>query len=224
MSNFYDNDDDLFEDSSSSTQSSSFHNVFAHSSSQRDEDFDSLIENTKDYAKSKGIGSDSFVLRTGVVTSFYEVVNRFVYETDSLSRSIFNKLNALTNGEYAKELYADVLEESIIKRFAVYEFIDSILRSDNSKSFELAAKHLKIEIDEAFIRIYFGSLFKVMNHAIDRNIDIYQKLCEQINRVPMKAIVDKDYDYFDFRMFSSNSYINQTFESIRDSLGFKTYN
>lgn len=227
MSNFYDNDDDLFEDTTSSPPPSAFHNVFSHSSdntdNEKDQEFDSLIESTKDYYKSKQIGSDSFLLRTGIITSFYEVSNRYVYETDSLGRSVFSKLNELTNGLYGKELYANVLEETIIKRLSILDFLNSILSSDNTKSFKLAAKHLKIEIDDSFLRIYFGSLSKVMAHAIDRNIDIYQKLCEQINRVPMKAVVDKDIDMIDIQMFSSNSYINRSFESIRDSLGFKTY-
>jgi hypothetical protein len=120
-------------------------------------------------------------------------------------------------------LYADILEESIAKRFAIIEFLNAIMTADNTKSFELAAKHLNITLNDSFIRIYFGSMHKVMTHSINRNIDIYQKLCEQINRVPMKAIIDKDYSNIDVRSFSSNAYINQSFQSIRESLGFKIY-
>ena len=221
MSHYSDNDDDLFQEPS--PQSPSFHNVFSNSTFTKDEELGSLIESTKDYAKNKGIGSNIFMLRTGIITSFYEVTNRFVFETDSLSRSIFNALNTLSNGKYASDLYADVLEESIAKRFSIIEFLNTIIHADNTKSFELAAKHLNITLDDSFIRIYFGSMLKLMNHAIDRNIDIYQKLCEQINRVPMKAIIDKDHSSIDIRSFSSNAYINQSFQSIRESLGFKIY-
>lgn len=223
MSHYSDNDDDLFQEPSSQAQSPSFHNVFSNTNFAKDEELESLIESTKDYAKNKGVGSSGFMLRTGVVTSFYEVTNRFIFETDSLSRSIFNALNTLSDGKYANDLYADTLEESIAKRFAIIEFLNAIITADNTKSFELAAKHLNITLDDSFIRIYFGSMHKLMTHAINRNIDIYQKLCEQINRVPMKAIIDKDYSSIDVRSFSSNAYINQSFQSIRESLGFKIY-
>jgi hypothetical protein len=223
MSHFSDNDDDLFQEPSPQTQSPSFHNVFSNSTFTKDEELESLIESTKDYAKNKGVGSGGFMLRTGIITSFYEVTNRFVFETDSLSRSIFNALNTLSDGKYSKDLYADTLEESIAKRFSIIEFLNAIMQADNTKSFELAAKHLNITLDDSFIRVYFGSMHKILNHAINRNIDIYQKLCEQINRVPMKAIVDRDYSNLDVRSFSSNAYINQSFQSIRESLGFKVY-
>ena len=223
MSYFSDNDDDLFQEPSSQTQSPSFHSVFSNSTFAKDEELESLIESTKDYVKNKEVGFGGFMLRTGIITSFYEVTNRFVFETDSLGRSIFKALDTLSNGKYSKDLYADTLEESIAKRFAIIEFLNAMIESDNKKSFELAAKHLNITLDDSFIRIYFGSMRKVLTHAINRNIDIYQKLCEQINRVPMKAIVDKDYSNLDVRAFSSNSYINQSFQSIRESLGFKVY-
>lgn len=223
MSHYSDNDDDLFQEPSSQPNTPSFHNVFSNSNFTKDEELESLIESTKDYAKNKGVGSNSFMLRTGVITSFYEVTNRFVFETDSLNRSIFNALNTLSDGKYASDLYADVLEESIAKRFSIIEFLNAMIHADNTKSFELAAKHLNINLDDSFVRIYFGSMHKLMTHTINRNIDVYQKLCEQINRVPMKAIIDKEYSGIDARAFSSNAYINQSFQSIRESLGFKIY-
>jgi hypothetical protein len=223
MSHYSDNDDDLFQEPSPQAQAPSFHNVFSNTSLGKDEELEALIESTKDYTKNKGVGSGGFMLRTGVITSFYEVTNRFIFESDSLNRSIFNALNKLSDGKYASDLYADILEESVAKRFAIIEFLNAIITADNTKSFELAAKHLNITLNDSFIRIYFGSMHKVMTHSINRNIDIYEKLCEQINRVPMKAIIDKDYSNIDVRSFSSNAYINQSFQSIRESLGFKIY-
>ena len=62
-----------------------------------------------------------------------------------------------------------------------------------------------------------------MIHAINRNIDIYEKLCVQIDRVPMKTIIDRDYSSIDVSLFSANNYIVNSFNSVKESLGFNTY-
>jgi hypothetical protein len=209
---FFDNDDDLFSETSS--QSSSIPLA---------PDVDTFLEQTKDYIDSKGINSGRFAIRTGMITAFYEMSNRFIFDTDALSRSMAASLNRLTNNGFQKELYADVLEESILKRFAIKEFLEAMLSEDTAKNIKLASQKLKLDLDETYIRSYFGSMDKIMTHSIERNIKIYEALCPEINRVPMKSIIDRDYASVDISLFHTGNYIANSFNSIKESLGFNTY-
>jgi len=214
INEFYDNDDDLFAEPSSNTTSSA---------STSNSDIDSFLEQTKDYIDSKGIDSTQFAIRTGIVTTFYEVANRFIFNVETLNRSIITSFNRITNGQFEKELFADVLEESILKRFAIQQFIDSIISEDSIPTIVHNSSKFKFQIDEAYLKSYFGSMNRIMIHAINRNIDIYEKLCVQIDRVPMKTIIDRDYSSIDVSLFSANNYIVNSFNSVKESLGFNTY-
>jgi len=212
MYNVNDNDDDLFHDSSFDTESK-----------PADVDIDSFIDRTKENSDSTYLSSKNFMFRASLSTTLYEACARFIFQTDSLNRTIFDYLNAQTNGTFARELYANVLEESLIKRFTIKSFLETILDETNSENIRVIANDLKVDINPQFINIYFGSLIKIMNHAINRSIDIYEKLCVQINRSPVQQIVDRDYSYFDYTALSSSMHIAQSFDSIKKSLGFNTY-
>jgi len=212
MYNVNDNDDDLFHDSSFDTESK-----------PADVDIDSFIDRTKENSDSTYLNSKNFMFRASLSTTLYEACARFIFQTDSLNRTIFDHLNAQTNGTFARELYANVLEESLIKRFTIKSFLETILDETNSENIRVIANDLKVDINPQFINIYFGSLIKIMNHAINRSIDIYEKLCVQINRSPVQQIVDRDYSYFDYTALSSSMHIAQSFDSIKKSLGFNTY-
>jgi len=224
MPSYSDNDDDLFEESTnSSTDSSSFHDLFAHSNYSSDTFSNSFVESTKDILSPKSIDSDQFRYRTGIVTSFYEVCNRFSFANDNFLRVEYDYLNSISNNHFSKLLYFAFLEESIIKRFSIQNFLRVVIETDNSKVFKEAAEQLKINVDDFFIRVYFGSIYKLLNHAIDRNIAIYEKLCTELQRPPMQAILDKNYDSLDITFESPSSYILRSFDSIKESLGFKTF-
>lgn len=212
INEFYDNDDDLFADTPSTASSSVVNN-----------DIDSFLEQTKDYIDSKGIDSSHFVIRTGIATTFYEVSNQFIFNVETLNRSLISSYNRITKGEFEKELFADVLEESILKRFAIHQFIDSILSQESIANVVHNSHKFNFEIDEAYLKSYFGSMNRMMIHAINRNIDIYEKLCVQINREPLQTIINRDYDSVDTSLFSASNYIVKSFNSIKESLGFNTY-
>lgn len=212
MYDINDNDDDLFQDFSSSSENKTLPN-----------DIDSFIDQTKENLDAKGLGSKSFMFRAGLSTTLYEACARFVFQTDSLNRTVFDHLNTISNGAFAHELYANVLEESLMKRFAIKSFLQEILDETNAEQISIIANDLKINISPEFFNIYFGSLIKILNHAINRSIDIYEKLCVQINRTPIQQIIDRDYSYFDFSVISSSVYVAQAFDSIKKSLGFNTY-
>lgn len=209
--NFNDNDDDLFSDKQPEMAD------VGH------EDIDALIQRAKKDITLKGFKADSFLIRTGIITSFYEVCYRFVLESNHLNRSVFDTLNKLTDNEFEKVYYADTLEESISRRFSVQSFLESFLYNEDKEWMNFAPEALGIEIDDTYLRVYFGTLHKMMAHTIDYSIDIYSKLCEQINRVPMKSIIDKDVQIEDFSLLSIDSVIAQKFSNIKSSLGFKNY-
>lgn len=221
MSSYSDNDDDLFEEQPSISAASSFHDLFAHSEhTTSDQAVNSLIEETKGRLSSKNLDSDQFRIRTGIVTSFYEVCNRFAFANDSLLRTEYDYLNQISDNLFGKLFYLNFLEENIIKRFSVQHFLTVIINTDDVSTFEEAAKTLNIQIDTSFIRVYFGAILKLMDHAIDRSIAIYEKLCSELNKVPLKAILDKDHNSPDLDLISSSSYIMRSFDSIKTSLGF----
>lgn len=217
INDFYENDDDLFSEPSSNADTNTT------SSSSVNNDIDSFLEQTKDYISSKGNDITQFAIRTGMITTFYEVSNNFIFNVDTLNRSIISSFNRITNGQFEKELYADVLEESILKRFAIQQFLTSILSEEAIPNIVVNSSKFKIDIDESYLKSYFGSMNRIMLHAINRNIDIYEKLCVQIDRVPMKAIIDRDVDSIDISIFSPSNYITTSFNSIKESLGFNTY-
>ncbi len=212
LNDFYDNDDDLFQESSSTAASAPVN-----------PDIDSFLEQTKDYIDSKGNELNQFAIRAGMATTFYEVSNRFIFNVETLNRSIISSFNRLTKGAFEKDLFADVLEESILKRFAIQSFLDSILSEEGIPNIVVNSSRIKLDIDESYLKSYFGSMHKIMLHAINRNIDIYEKLCVQIDRVPMKAIVDRDFNVADMSLFTAHNYVVNSFNSIKESLGFNTY-
>jgi hypothetical protein len=208
----FDNDDDLFSDHSSQKQNN-------NSST----DFDSFIEQTKEIIDSKNMSTTQFVIRTGMMTAFYELCNNFIFENESFGRTLFSTINRITDNQFQFELYADVLEESILKRFSIKQFLESVLSEETISTIENNSFELKIEIDKLYMNNYFGSMLKIMNHSIERNIQIYEKLCLTINRTPIKQIVDRDYYFVDSFSFNVKDQINSSFSSIKQSLGFNTY-
>jgi hypothetical protein len=157
------------------------------------------------------------------MTAFYELCNNFIFENESFGRTLFSTINRITDNQFQFELYADVLEESILKRFSIKQFLESVLSEETISTIENNSSELKIEIDKLYMNNYFGSMLKIMNHSIERNIQIYEKLCLTINRTPIKQIVDRDYYFVDSFSFNVKDQINSSFSSIKQSLGFNTY-
>jgi len=213
MYNIDDNDDDLFDQSSTSSSETK----------ALETDIDSFIDKTKENIDFKGDSVSNFVFRTGLSTTLYEACARFVFKSDSLSRTMFDFLNNQTNGRFAQELYANLLEDSLMKRFAIKSFLQEIIDEKNIENIQIVNEKLKVEISPEYFNIYFGSLIKIMNHAINRNIEIYEKLCKEIDRAPIQQIVDRDYTYYDPFIANSTFHISSAFDSIKNSLGFDTY-
>jgi hypothetical protein len=209
----FDNDDDLF--SSSYSQSSSTTNTPS--------DFDTFIEQTKEIIDSKNTNTTQFVIRTGIVTSLYEICNNFIFSNESSTKTIFDTLNRLTNNNFELQLYSDVLENSILKRFSIKQFLESILSDETISVVKNNSSNFKIDVDESFFFIYFGSMLKLMNHSIERNIQIYEKLCAQISKDPLKQIIERDYHFSDSFIFNPIQKIDSSFTAIKQSLGFNTY-
>jgi len=140
----------------------------------------------------------------------------------SYNRSIFNTLNQLTDGSFQYNLYADVLEESIIRRLIILDFVDGIVFSDNDheRALEKIGKVLNINIDERFIRTDFVSFHRLLTSSIDYNIEVYKSVCSHINREPSSFVIEKNISDASYMTLSSDSYINSIFSNMRRSFGF----
>lgn len=212
FSSFSDNDDDLFDDSSSSN--SFFQNKPTLNSS---EEIQSLIESIE---KKDLENIDSMIFRSRVALTLLDSANSYIFENNSYNRSIFNTLNFLTDNKFQYHLYADVLEESLIRRFVIRDFLVACLDSDDSDLLEKLSKVVNVNIDKRFLLTYFQSTLEVLDFAIDHNIALYTKVCENIGREPLSSILNKETNDIAIAITSSNGYINNIFRNIKNSLGF----
>lgn len=212
FSSFSDNDDDLFDDSSSSN--SFFQNKPTLNSS---EEIQSLIESIE---KKDLENIDSMIFRSRVALTLLDSANSYIFENNSYNRSIFNTLNFLTDNKFQYHLYADVLEESLIRRFVIRDFLIACLDSDDSDLLEKLSKVVNVNIDKRFLLTYFQSTLEVLDFSIDHNIALYTKVCENIGREPLSSILNKETNDTAIAITSSNGYINNIFRNIKNSLGF----
>lgn len=207
---FSDNDDDLFSESNFSDTNSNRINT-------PNDEIKSLLESIdqKDLEK-----IDSMFFRSKVALTLFDGANSYVYDTfNSYNRSIFNTLNFLTNNQFQYNLYADVLEESITRRLIIKEFLEACVDNVDSEFLSKLSKVMNITIDEKFLATYFESFLDMLNFVIDDNISLYVKVCQQVNREPMSAILNKKPDEDINTIVSSNTYMNNVFHNIKHSLG-----
>lgn len=164
---------------------------------------------------------NDILFRSRVIVSLLDTSNKFIYETNSYNRAIFNTLNSLTNNQFQYTLYAETLEESIYRRFIILEFLNSCIDTFDEEDLQTFSNIAKFNIDSKFINTYFASTRNILKFSISYNIDVYLKLCESINRQPIvfdfENVTDAAYDYI-----KTTSYINNIFTNIRSSLGFGT--
>lgn len=203
-SSFSDNDDDLFDETITSSQN------FSSNSSTNDE-INSLIKSI-DIDDISQI--DQMFKRSKIALALYNGSSSFIFSTDSYNKTIFNTLNYLTNNQFQYHLYADLLEESIAKRIVLLRFSKDIVEETSENSLKKIKEFLEVEIDSNFITTYFTSFSKVMTFVIDHNINIYTQLCQEIGREPISQIVEKDFSNVLSTIVSSDNYINNIFNNI----------
>lgn len=201
------NDDDLFAPSETSSKKNS------HS--------ENIANDVENLLKDKSFdGIDATIIRARLANALYDTANRFIFDTDSFNKSVFNSLNALTNNMFAYQLYADVLEESLAKRIVVFDFATTLSKSKNDKVLEFLAQKINVNLDEFFFNTYLNSLLDIMDETINYNIQIYLKVCAHLGKTPLSCIIDRDPDAIDPMILNSSEYIFSTFSSIRKSMGF----
>lgn len=207
---FSDNDDDLFSEPNFSDTNSNLTNTPS-------DEIKSLLESidSKDLEK-----IDSMFFRSKVALTLLDGANSYVYDTsNSYNRSIFNTLNFLTNNQFQYNLYADVLEESILRRLIIKDFLEACINNVDTSFLEKLSQLMNINIDDKFLATYFESFLDIMNFVVDDNIQLYVKVCQQANREPMTSIVEKKPDDHSSMIISSNTYMNNVFLNIKHSLG-----
>lgn len=211
---FSDSDDDLFEESTQVAPNpfininSSNHNSESKESSASDRMqslLDSMPEVDRDFK--------SLIFRSKLAITLFNGASSFTTNLTSFDRTTFNTLNALTNGRFQYELYADELEESIVRRTVILEFIEAMLEEADSGTLNKLSNVLKIQIDTKFINTYFASLASVMNFTINDQIELYGKVCSSINRTPLDFTNRLDFiEVSDIT--NSHKYISTSFLSI----------
>jgi hypothetical protein len=201
------NDDDLFSSESSSKESPK----------SSDEIFKDIEKMLKDKP------SDFFnevEITSRIVNSFNDSANRYIFATDSYNRSIFDELNSITSGKFSYRVYADILEESLARRFIVFDFLKILASAKDERLLKFFTQKMKLNIDSRFVNTYVTSLIEMLNFAIDYNIEIYIKVCQKIDRTPLQPIIDRDIDNVDLNLLDSDQYINKYFSVIRTEIGF----
>jgi len=209
-SSFSDNDDDLFDDNVSLSSSAST------SSNTPSDDFKTLIESIdkKEFDK-----IDRMFFRSKVALTLIDGANSYIFENNSYNRSIFNTLNYLTNNQFQYELFADVLEESILRRMIIRDFLLACVDNTSDDILKKLSKLVDFDIDYNFLNTYFYSFLEILNFAINDNIELYQKVCNQLNRQPLSNIIDGTFNENSPTLIGTNDYINNVFQNIKHSFG-----
>lgn len=204
FSSFSDNDDDLFEESTSSSTDS-------QSSSTTSEEIKSLLESID----ISDIGQiDQMFKRSKIALALYNGSNTFTYTTESFNKTVFNTLNSLTNNVFQYHLFADILEETIIKRMILLTFSKDILEESSDMNLDKIKEALNVEFDQRYVSTYFGSYSKITDFVINYNIYIYTKICQEIGREPLTDIIERNFSDTLVQSISSDSYINSIFKNI----------
>jgi hypothetical protein len=203
------NDDDLFSNINSSDKQSSKQadNVF--------KEIEELLSKTseKDFF-------NEVELRSKLVNSFNDSANRYIFSTDSFNRSLFDQLNILTNGLFTYRVYADLLEESLVKRLVIFNFLKLVASSTDDRLMNFITKKMRITFDEHFVKTYINSAQELLDYAIRYNIEIYTNVCQKIQRTPQQALLDRRVDDVDLSLVHSDQYINKYFSVLRTEMGF----
>ena len=208
-----DNDDDLFSETSSIPPSIKLPNTSNTASSL--DDFRSIIENAN--IDEEKIGS--MLMRSKLALTLYESANSFIFQTSSFTRTTFNTLNSLTDGNFQYNLYCDILEESIFRRMLIIDFVNAITEQGDEDLFKKISEAFNIKMDERFVSTYFHSMPKIINYVIIDTIELYKKICAQCNREPATALVEQ-HTHLAKGYLSSDLYINSIFANIRKSNGY----
>jgi hypothetical protein len=163
-----------------------------------------------------------------IFSSLISSADEYINNTGAHNRSIFDVLNKLTNGEFGRTLYADILEEQIVRKIVVHSFFSDIyslkdkdLASEVSDSIKLS-KFVNIICSDDFFQTYILSMTEMLDHSIAYNIDTYIRLCESINRTPIEDIVTRNILSSDnlSPLTNFDTYLDKQFSAIRIQLGF----
>ena len=158
-------------------------------------------------------------VKSRIINSIMSSTGEFTNALDSGHRSVFDALNQITNGHFAKRIYADALEDAIIRRMVVLDFFNDINKVKDSEIFAFASKKFKLNVDSSFFTTYIGSVAEMLTFSIEYNISIYMSLCEELGRTPIASIVDREPQLADHAVINYNHYILKHFEAIRLELG-----
>lgn len=160
-------------------------------------------------------------LQSRLINSINDSANRYVHMNENaFERSIFDQLNLLTNGAFAYRVYADVLEESIIKRMVVFDFL-KIVASLDEEFKNVLNDDLKKIFNEHMIRTYIVSMQELLDYAIRYQIDVYKAVCQKIERTPQKFVVDRDIESVDLNILNYENYLSKYFSILRLEMGFE---
>lgn len=183
---FSDSDDDLFEESTQVAPNPFINNTSSnYSSDSKDNSTSDKIKSLLDSMPEIDGDFKSLIFRSKLAITFYNGASQFTSNKTSFDRTVFNTLNTLTNGQFQYQLYADQLEEVIVRRTVILDFVEAMIEEADNKALSKLSEMLKINIDSKFINTYFASLAVVMNFTINDQIELYNKVCSFINRTPL---------------------------------------
>jgi len=214
------NDDDLFNKEEKPRDNSSTINSLSDLSKNLEDAFE---KDTSYFAAIK--------FKNKIFSSLVSSANQYVNDICAQNRTIFDIMNKLTNGEFGKTMYADVLEETIVRKLIIHSFFSEIYSLKNKDLGELSSeivegikfnKFINIICSDDFFQTYILSMTEMLDHSIAYNIDTYIRLCESINRTPIEDIVNRNImSSNDFSaLMHFDNYLDKQFSAIRIQLGF----
>jgi hypothetical protein len=178
MFNYNSTDDDIFDDSTSLSDSSTTSFDSSESSSNSGSGFDKIFDELLSIDEKD---SDKFSFISNLVVTFYDSVSRWVnHEYDkAFQKAVFTFNDHLLKGiakpfSFYEKYY--VSEDNVAKRRIVSIFVKQLL--DNGSDIVLVGEKLKTNITEQDIATYFGSFYNINQYAILEAFVHYKTLAE----------------------------------------------
>lgn len=205
-----DNDDDIFDDEKTLSNSNTFdlNNTSTESNPNLSNIFEEMFDNNgkssfdlneilnyikqqKDFNPERLLNS-FHRLRFDLIESFYNSANTwfFNYKNDNISLPVFETLSKLSDGKFPLHQKYYEMQINIIKRHIVCRFLkETFLSVESIEIFSKLSEILKINTTSSFITTYFQSFYDIVSFTMVQEIAMYKALANHLNLEVKDSII-----------------------------------
>ncbi len=203
-----DNDDDIFDDNKTLSNSNTFdlNDTPIEPNPNLDNIFENMFDNSNDFDLNKIIDYikqqknfspekllNSFHrLRFDLIESFYNSANTwfFKYKNDNISFPVYEILSKLSDGKFPLHQKYHELEINIVKRHIVCRFLkDTFLSIESTEIFGKLSEILNSDVSSRFVTTYFQSFYDIVHFTMTQEIAMYKALANHLSLEAKDSII-----------------------------------